>query len=524
MTANSLDTDQVQEQASTTEVAVDKTLTGQPELPATNNSANNSSNSSNPAADTARADDQPERADPADKDSRTDSGYDKAVEGGDNRRGRARGNRRRNKQPAVEITETIDLDDIRKMSISQLMKKAAELSISYTARVTVAALVNKIAMALAKPEVQLLSSGIVEVVGNTAFLRHKSNSYQADRDDIFVSNNIVRKFDLRTGDEVRGTIRAPVRAQDKYFSLIDINLINGRATDDVDQRVFSNLTPLFPDEQFELEIGTGGQEDMTPRVIDLISPIGKGQRALIVSPPKAGKTVILQTIANALEAKYPEAAIMVLLVDERPEEVTEMARQVRGEVIASTFDEPAVRHVQAAEIVIGRAKRMVEQGKDVVVLLDSITRLARAYNTVQPASGKILTGGVDANALERPKRFFGTARNIEGGGSLTIIATALVDTGSRMDEVIFEEFKGTGNMELHLERKLYEKRIFPAINIRRSGTRREDLLMSEDHLHRVWILRKLLHSMDEAQAMEWLLEHLKESQTNEQFFSAMKNR
>jgi transcription termination factor Rho len=344
----------------------------------------------------------------------------------------------------------------------------------------------------------------------------------AGPDDIYVSPSQIRRFSLRTGDTISGKIRPP-KDSERYFALLKVDEINFEKPEAAKHKVlFENLTPLFPKERLVLERGNGSTEDLTARVIDLSAPIGKGQRALIVSPPKAGKTMLLQNIAQSITANNPEAYVIVLLIDERPEEVTEMERTVRGEVVSSTFDEPANRHVQVAEMVIEKAKRLVEHKRDVVIMLDSITRLARAYNTVVPSSGKVLTGGVDANALHRPKRFFGAARNIEEGGSLSIIATSLIETGSRMDDVIYEEFKGTGNMEVHLDRRIAEKRIYPAININRSGTRREELLMTPDELQKVWILRKLLHPMDELAAIEFLLDKLKDTKTNNEFFQAMK--
>ena len=337
-----------------------------------------------------------------------------------------------------------------------------------------------------------------------------------------MSPSQVRRFNLRTGDSIAGKIRPP-KDGERYFALLKVDEINSsEANNKTNKVLFENLTPLFPDDRLQLERGNGSTEDLTARIIDLVAPIGKGQRAIIVSPPKAGKTLVLQNIAQSISVNNPETVLIVLLIDERPEEVTEMQRSVRGEVVASTFDEPPARHVQVAEMVIEKAKRLVEHKKDVVILLDSMTRLARAYNTIVPSSGKVLTGGVDANALERPKRFFGAARNIEEGGSLTIVATSLIDTGSKMDEVIYEEFKGTGNQELHLERKIAEKRVYPAINIRRSATRREELLMSEDELQRVWILRKLLHDMDDIAAIEFILDKLKETKTNNEFFDSMR--
>ena len=354
------------------------------------------------------------------------------------------------------------------------------------------------------------------------FLRSADSSYLAGPDDIYVSPSQIRRFNLRTGDSISGLIRPP-KDGERYFALLKVGEINYEAPENARNKVlFENLTPYFPTRRLRMEQGTGSTEDLTARIIDMVAPIGKGQRGLIVSPPKAGKTMLLQNIATSIAANHPDCYLMVLLIDERPEEVTEMQRTVRGEVVSSTFDEPASRHVQVAEMVIEQAKRLVEHKRDVVILLDSITRLARAYNTVVPSSGKVLTGGVDANALQRPKRFFGAARNIEEGGSLTIMATALIDTGSRMDDVIYEEFKGTGNSEIHLDRRIAEKRIFPAININRSGTRREELLTKPEELQKMWILRKLLHPMDELAAIEFLLSKLQDTKTNEQFFDSMK--
>jgi len=375
----------------------------------------------------------------------------------------------------------------------------------------------------AKKGEDIHSEGVLEILQDGfGFLRSADSSYLAGPDDIYVSPSQIRRFSLRTGDTVSGKIRPPKEGE-RYFALLKVSSINHESPEVAKNKVlFENLTPLFANERLTLEIGNGSTEDITARIIELVSPIGKGQRGMIVSPPKAGKTMMLQNIAHSITTMNPECLMMVLLIDERPEEVTEMARSVKGEVISSTFDEPASRHVQVAEMVIEKAKRLVEHKRDVVILLDSITRLARAYNTVVPSSGKVLTGGVDANALQRPKRFFGAARNIEEGGSLTIIATALIDTGSRMDDVIYEEFKGTGNMELHLDRRIAEKRIYPAINLNRSGTRREELLTKPDELQKMWILRKLLHPMDELAAMEFLLDKLKETKTNADFFDAMK--
>jgi transcription termination factor Rho len=377
----------------------------------------------------------------------------------------------------------------------------------------------------AKSGEDIYGDGVLEILADGfGFLRSADSSYLAGPDDIYVSPSQIRRFNLRKGDSIAGKIRPP-KDSERYFALLKVDEINFDKPENAKNKIlFENLTPLFPEERIKMEQGNGSTEDLTARIIDLVCPIGKGQRALIVSPPKAGKTLMLQNIANSITRNNPECYLIVLLIDERPEEVTEMQRTVRGEVIASTFDEPPARHVQVAEMVIEKAKRLTEHKRDVVILLDSITRLARAYNTVQPSSGKVLTGGVDAHALERPKRFFGAARNIEEGGSLSIIATALVDTGSKMDEVIFEEFKGTGNSELNLERRAAEKRIFPAINIRKSGTRREDLLTTEEELQRMWILRKLLDSMEDLQAIEFLVDRIKTTKTNDEFFQSMKKR
>ena len=375
----------------------------------------------------------------------------------------------------------------------------------------------------AKSGEDIFGDGVLEILQDGfGFLRSADSSYLAGPDDIYVSPSQIRRFGLRTGDTVSGKIRPPKEGE-RYFALLKVSEINFDKPENAKGKVlFENLTPLHPDERLKLELGNGSTEDITARVIDLAAPIGKGQRGLIVSPPKAGKTMLLQNIAQSITANHPECYLIVLLIDERPEEVTEMARSVRGEVVSSTFDEPASRHVQVAEMVIEKAKRLVEHKHDVIILLDSITRLARAYNTVIPSSGKGLTGGVDANALHRPKRFFGAARNIEEGGSLTIIATALVETGSRMDDVIYEEFKGTGNMEIHLDRKVAEKRVYPSISINRSGTRREELLTKPDELQKIWVLRKLLHPMEDLAAMEFLLDRLKAVKTNNEFFDSMK--
>jgi transcription termination factor Rho len=369
----------------------------------------------------------------------------------------------------------------------------------------------------------IFSEGVLEILQDGfGFLRSADSSYLAGPDDIYVSPSQIRRFNLRTGDTVSGKIRPP-KDNERYFALLKVDEINFDLPENVKHKVlFENLTPLHPNSRMVLERGNGSTEDITARIIDLVSPIGKGQRGLVVSPPKAGKTLMLQNIAQSIASNHPDCYLIVLLIDERPEEVTEMARMVKGEVVASTFDEPASRHVQVAEMVIEKAKRLVEHKRDVVILLDSITRLARAYNTTIPSSGKVLTGGVDAHALHRPKRFFGAARNIEEGGSLTILATALIETGSKMDEVIYEEFKGTGNMEIHLDRRIAEKRVFPSININRSGTRREELLIDQEELQKVWILRKFLHSMDEIEAMEFVLGRMQSSKTNLEFFDQMK--
>jgi transcription termination factor Rho len=417
----------------------------------------------------------------------------------------------------------MNLTELKQLTPPELLSLSQELGIEGVARSRKQDIIFGILKAHAKKGEDIYGNGVLEIrQDGFGFLRSADSSYLAGPDDIYVSPSQIRRFSLRTGDTVAGKIRPPKEGE-RYFALLKVDEINFDSPDNSKNKVaFENLTPLFPNERFTLERGNGSTEDHTPRIIDLISPIGKGQRALIVSPPKAGKTMMLQSIAHSLAANHPDSDLIVLLIDERPEEVTEMSRTVRGEVVASTFDEPASRHVQVADMVIEKAKRLAEHKRDVVILLDSITRLARAYNTVVPSSGKVLTGGVDANALQRPKRFFGAARNIEEGGSLTIIATALVDTGSRMDDVIFEEFKGTGNSEIHMERKIAEKRIYPAINIDRSGTRREELLIKPDDLQKIWILRKLLHPMEEVAAMEFLLDRLKATKTNAEFFDAMK--
>ncbi|SBS25717.1 hypothetical protein MAQ5080_00345 [Marinomonas aquimarina] len=419
----------------------------------------------------------------------------------------------------------MNLTELKQKSVPELLDIAAEMGLDNLARSRKQDVIFAILKRHAKSGEDIYGDGILEILQDGfGFLRSPDSSYLAGPDDIYVSPSQIRRFNLRTGDTIAGKIRPP-KDGERYFALLKVNEINFDKPDSVRNKIlFENLTPLFADDRLVMEAGNGSTEDVTSRIIDLVAPMGKGQRALIVSPPKAGKTFMLQNIANAITRNNPECHMIVLLIDERPEEVTEMSRTVRGEVVASTFDEPPARHVQVAEMVIEKAKRLVEHKKDVVILLDSITRLARAYNTVIPSSGKVLTGGVDANALERPKRFFGAARNVEEGGSLTIIATALVDTGSKMDEVIFEEFKGTGNSELHLDRKIAEKRTFPAINIRRSGTRREDLLTTEDELQRMWILRKLLNPMEDIAATEFLIDRLKVTKTNDDFFESMKGK
>jgi len=417
------------------------------------------------------------------------------------------------------------LSDLKIQKPAELMEMAQSLGIENISRAKKQALIFAILKHMAENDEEVLGDGVLDILQEGyGFLRSANDSYVSGPDDIYVSPNQIRRFNLSTGDVVTGKIRAPKKGE-KYFALVKVLEVNGDKPENIRNRIpFSSLTPLHPNERLGLEIGNGGTEDITARVIDLVAPFGKGQRGLLVAPPKAGKTMIMQNIASSIALNHPECELIVLLIDERPEEVTEMERTVRGEVISSTFDEPAKRHVQVAEMVIEKAKRRAEQGKDVIILLDSITRLARAYNTVAPSSGKVLTGGVDANALQRPKRFFGAARNIENGGSVTIIATALVDTGSKMDEVIYQEFKGTGNMELHLERRLSEKRIFPAININASGTRREELITEEQELQKMWILRKILHPMDTVEAAEFLIERLKFSKTNNEFFDSMKQK
>jgi transcription termination factor Rho len=417
----------------------------------------------------------------------------------------------------------MNLTELKRRPASDIIEIAESMGIEGVARSRKQDVIFAILKAHAKKGEDIYGDGVLEILQDGfGFLRSADSSYLAGPDDIYVSPSQIRRFNLHTGDTISGKIRPPKEGE-RYFALLKVNDINLDTPEAAKHKIlFENLTPLFPNERLKLEIGNGTTEDLTPRIIDLIAPIGKGQRGLIVSPPKSGKTMMLQSIAHSIAANHPDCYLIVLLIDERPEEVTEMQRSVRGEVIASTFDEPATRHVQVADMVIEKAKRLVEHKRDVVILLDSITRLARAHNTVVPASGKVLTGGVDANALQRPKRFFGAARNIEEGGSLTIIATALIDTGSRMDDVIYEEFKGTGNMEIHLERKIAERRVYPSININRSGTRKEELLLAPDILQKTWILRKLLQPMDEIQAMEFLLERVKATKTNGEFFDSMR--
>jgi len=426
--------------------------------------------------------------------------------------------------PATAPT-LMNLTELKTKPISELLETAEEMGIENVSRTRKQDIIFQLLKRHARNGEDIYSDGVLEILQDGfGFMRSADASYLAGPDDIYVSPSQIRRFNLRTGDTISGKIRPPKEGE-RYFALLKVDEINFDKPENARTKVlFENLTPLFPDKRLKLEAGNGSSEDLSSRVIDLIAPIGKGQRGLIVSPPKAGKTLILQNMAKAITRNNPDCRLIVLLIDERPEEVTEMQRSVRGEVVASTFDEPPARHVQVAEMVIEKAKRLVEHKEDVVILLDSITRLARAYNTIIPSSGKVLTGGVDAHALERPKRFFGAARNIEEGGSLTIIATCLIETGSKMDEVIYEEFKGTGNMELHLDRKMAEKRVYPAINVRRSGTRREDLLTTEEELQRMWILRKLLTTMEDVPATEFILDKLKDTKTNEEFFQTMKRK
>ncbi|NYT24074.1 transcription termination factor Rho [Alcaligenaceae bacterium] len=415
------------------------------------------------------------------------------------------------------------LNELKALHVSQLLEMAASLDIDNASRLRKQELMFAIMKKRAKQGEQIFGDGVLEVLPDGfGFLRSPDTSYLASTDDIYISPSQIRRFNLHTGDSIEGEVRTP-KDGERYFALVKVDKVNGMQPEAIKHRImFENLTPLHPDRVMTLERDIKSEENITGRILDIFAPFGKGQRALIVASPKSGKTVMMQHIAHAITTNYPDAVMIVLLVDERPEEVTEMQRTVRGEVVASTFDEPATRHVQVAEMVIEKAKRLVELKKDVVILLDSITRLARAYNTVVPASGKVLTGGVDANALQRPKRFFGAARNLEEGGSLTIIGTALIETGSRMDEVIYEEFKGTGNSEVHLERRLAEKRVYPAINLNKSGTRREELLIKPDLLQKIWVLRKFIHDMDEIEAMEFILDKIRATKTNAEFFDMMK--
>ena len=415
------------------------------------------------------------------------------------------------------------LSELKALHVSQLLDMAVTNNIEGANRLRKHELIFALLKNQAKLGETIFGDGTMETLPDGfGFLRSPDTSYLASTDDIYVSPSQIRRFNLHTGDTVEGEIRTP-KDGERYFALVKVDKINGEAPEASKNKIlFENLTPLHPTEHMKLERDIRGEENTTSRIIDIIAPIGKGQRGLLVSSPKSGKTVMMQHIAHAITTNHPDVTVIVLLIDERPEEVTEMTRSVRGEVVASTFDEPATRHVQVAEMVIEKAKRLVEHKKDVVILLDSITRLARAYNTVQPASGKVLTGGVDANALQKPKRFFGAARNIEEGGSLTIIATALIDTGSRMDDVIYEEFKGTGNLEIHLDRRMAEKRVYPAINVNRSGTRREELLLMPDVLQKMWVLRKLLYNMDDLEAMEFLLDKIKATKNNGEFFDSMR--
>ena len=418
----------------------------------------------------------------------------------------------------------MNLTELKQKSPPRILEIAKEKGVDGMSRARKQDVIFAILKAVAKEGDDIYGDGVLEILQDGfGFLRSHDSNYVAGADDIYVSPSQIRRFGLRTGDTVAGKIRTP-KDNERYFALLKVDTINTEPPENARNKIlFENLTPIHPDERMRMERGNGSTEDITARVIDIVAPVGKGQRALIIAPPKAGKTMMMQNIAQSIATNQPDAHLIVLLIDERPEEVTEMSRMVRGEVVSSTFDEPATRHVQVAEMVIEKAKRLVEHKKDVIILLDSITRLARAYNTVVPSSGKVLTGGVDANALHRPKRFFGAARNLEEGGSLTIIATALVDTGSKMDEVIYEEFKGTGNSELHLDRKISEKRVYPAINVNRSGTRREELLVGEDELQSLWILRKFLHPMEEVEAMEFLFDKLQKTKTNEEFFNSMKS-
>ncbi len=484
-----------------------------------------------PAAQTEKSEkaDRPPRQKNAGSDNGENNGDgENSNEGGNNgRRGRGRRQKQR-RDPNVPSANPMSLTDLKTKSTQELIDMAREMGLENMARSRKQDIIFALLKRHAKSGEDIWGDGVLEILQDGfGFLRSADSSYLAGPDDIYVSPSQIRRFNLRTGDSITGMIRPP-KDSERYFALLKVKDVNFESPESAKAKIlFENLTPLFPNERLTLEKGNGSTEDLTGRIIDLCAPIGKGQRGLLVAPPKAGKTIMMQNMAQAIISNNPECYIIVLLIDERPEEVTEMQRSVgiRGaEVVASTFDEPPSRHVQVADMVIEKAKRLVEHKRDVIILLDSITRLARAYNTVVPSSGKVLTGGVDAHALERPKRFFGAARNIEEGGSLSIIATALIDTGSKMDEVIYEEFKGTGNMELHLDRKIAEKRVYPAINIRRSGTRREELLTDEDELQRMWILRKLLHGMEDLAAIEFLLDKLKDTKSNDEFFKSMKRK
>ncbi|AWN14643.1 Transcription termination factor Rho [Salinisphaera sp. LB1] len=452
-------------------------------------------------------------------------------------RGRSGGNKGPNNPPNEDIDEAefeayagvagdgpiLNLTELKRKTAAELMEMAQDMDLDNISRLRKQDLIFAMLKAHARSGERIYGDGVLEILSDGfGFLRSNESSYMAGPDDIYVSPSQIRRFSLRTGDNIRGRIRPP-KESERYFALLKVDDINEDPPEKSKGKVlFENLTPLFPTERLHMELGNGSTEDITARTIDLVAPFGKGQRGLIVSPPKAGKTMMMQNIAQSIAHNHPDCHLIVLLIDERPEEVTEMERGVRGEVVSSTFDEPASRHVQVADMVIEKAKRLVEHKKDVVILLDSITRLARAYNTVAPSSGKVLTGGVDANALQKPKRFFGAARNVEEGGSLTIMATALIETGSKMDEVIYEEFKGTGNMEIHLDRRIAEKRVYPAIHVNRSGTRREEKMVPQDELQRMWVLRKLLHGMDDLAAMELLIDRMKQTKTNAEFFDSMK--
>jgi len=464
----------------------------------------------------------------ADSDSQNENGDDSNGGNGNGRRGRNRRQRNNRRDPNTPSANPLSLTELKNKPTQDLIDMAREMGLENMARSRKQDIIFALLKRHAKSGEDIWGDGVLEILSDGfGFLRSADSSYLAGPDDIYVSPSQIRRFNLRTGDTITGMIRPP-KDSERYFALLKVKDVNFESPESAKNKIlFENLTPLFPNERLTLEKGNGSTEDLTGRIIDLCAPIGKGQRGLLVAPPKAGKTIMMQNMAQAIITNNPECYVIVLLIDERPEEVTEMQRSVgaRGaEVVASTFDEPPARHVQVADMVIEKAKRLVEHKRDVVILLDSITRLARAYNTVVPSSGKVLTGGVDAHALERPKRFFGAARNIEEGGSLSIIATALIDTGSKMDEVIYEEFKGTGNMELHLDRKIAEKRIYPAINIRRSGTRREELLTGEEELQRMWILRKLLHGMEDLPAIEFLLDKLKDTKSNDEFFKSMRRK